>query len=180
MAAQRYMMILEAKGFLYVNHETNELTNSEDPKAIEFIHFFLKGQSFLYNQIRKMIGVMIQVFRGGLDDNFLPNTLRDNVVNVALAPGDGLLLERVCYDKYNANKKDKKNDIMIKTVLQTEEVKEFREMIIRHIAKRETEEKAFTKWLTQFDDYCEDFYVQRPQYAVERKDGTFEEQNQIN
>jgi len=37
-------------------------------------------------------------------------------MNVALAPGDGLLLERVCYDKYNANKKDIKNEIMIKWV----------------------------------------------------------------
>jgi tRNA U38,U39,U40 pseudouridine synthase TruA len=63
-----------------------------------------------------MIGVMIQVFRGGLDDKFIPNTQRDNVVNVALAPGDGLLLERVSYDKYNAFKKEKKNDIMIKSV----------------------------------------------------------------
>jgi len=84
-----------------------------------------------------MIGVIIQVFRGGLDDNFVPNTLKDNLVNVTLAPGDGLMLERVCYDKYNANKKDKKNDIMIKYVAQNQEVQEFREMLIRHIAKQE-------------------------------------------
>lgn len=43
------MIILEAKEYFYVNSETNEYTNAEDPKAIEFIHFFLKGQSFLYN-----------------------------------------------------------------------------------------------------------------------------------
>jgi hypothetical protein len=106
------------------------------------------------------------VFRGGLDDNFLPNTLRDNVVNVALAPGDGLLLERVCYDKYNAFKREKKNDIMVKYVHQTHEIKAFREELVKHIARRETTEvKAFTKWLTQFDDYCEDYYVQRPESA---------------
>lgn len=63
--------------------------------------------------------------------------MRDNVVNVALAPGDGLLLERVCYDKYNLNKKEKKNDIMIKFVHQNEEVKDFREILIQHIAKQE-------------------------------------------
>ena len=148
MAAQRFMMILNANDFMYVNYETNELTNKEDPKAIEFIHFFLKGQSFLYNQIRKMIGVMIQVFRGDLDDKFIPNSLRDNVMSVALAPGDGLLLERVCYDKYNANKKDIKNEIMIKYVAANQEVKEFREQLVRHIAKREIDDKAFTKWLS--------------------------------
>lgn len=43
------MMILEAQEFMYVNSETGELSDREDPKAIEFIHFFLKGQSFLYN-----------------------------------------------------------------------------------------------------------------------------------
>jgi hypothetical protein len=39
--------------------------------------------------------------RGELDKQFILNTLMDNVVNVALAPGDGLLLEKVCYEKYN-------------------------------------------------------------------------------
>lgn len=48
-----------------------------------------------------MIGVIIQIFRGDLEDKFIANTLKDNVVNVAIAPGDGLLLEKVGYDKYN-------------------------------------------------------------------------------
>lgn len=47
----------------------------------------------MYNQIRKMIGSIIQIMRGGLDDDFLDHTMSDNFVNVALAPGDGLLLE---------------------------------------------------------------------------------------
>lgn len=84
------------------------------------------------------------------------------MVTVALAPGDGLLLERVCYDKYNANKKEKKNDIMIKYVAQNKEVQEFREMLIRHIAKQEIENKAFIRWLSQFDDYCLDYYIEKP------------------
>ena len=158
-----------------MNSRTNEVTHAEDPEAIEFIHFFLKGQSFLYNQIRKMIGVIIQVFRGDLDDKFIPNTLRDNVVNVALAPGDGLLLERVCYDKYNTNKKDLRNEIMVKYVATVQEIKEFRENLVRHIATRETVDKAFTKWLSQFDDYCEDYYVQRPQQALKNLIREFKE-----
>ena len=42
--------------------------------------------------------------------------LKDNAVNVALAPGDGLLLEKVCYDKYNSLTNNKKSEIMIKLV----------------------------------------------------------------
>ena len=44
---------------------------------------------------------MIQVFHGNLGANFVQNTHKDNVMEVALSPGDGLLLERVAYDKYN-------------------------------------------------------------------------------
>jgi tRNA U38,U39,U40 pseudouridine synthase TruA len=56
------------------------------------------------------------VCRGELDEKFIPNSLKNNTVNVALAPGDGLMLEKVCYDKYNALTANKKSDIMIKLV----------------------------------------------------------------
>lgn len=64
MAAMRFMMELSADSFMYVNQHSCSVTNKEDPEAIEFVHFHLKGQSFLYNQIRKMIGCMIQVSHG--------------------------------------------------------------------------------------------------------------------
>ena len=68
MAANRFMMEMKAEEFMYVNSETFAVTDAEDPKAIEFVRFFLKGQSFLFNQIRKMVGCMIQVFHGNLDE----------------------------------------------------------------------------------------------------------------
>ncbi len=150
---------------MYINRETYEVTNAEDPNAMEFIHFFLKGQAFLYNQIRKMIGSIIQIFRGDLEDRFLQNTFTDNYVNVCLAPGDGLLLEQVCYDKYNSVNDNKKSEIMLKFVAQSAEVRLFREDIVRHIAKREMADHAFTRWLCQLDNNCEDFYMTRPPIA---------------
>jgi tRNA U38,U39,U40 pseudouridine synthase TruA len=93
MAAIRFMIELKADSYMYINRDSLEVTNADDPRAIEFVHFFLKGQAFLYNQIRKMIGCIIQMFRGNLDDDFIQNTFTDNYVNVCLAPGDGLLLE---------------------------------------------------------------------------------------
>ena len=53
------MKVLKANEYMYVNRDTMDITNAEDPRAIEFVHFFLKGQAFLYNQIRKMIGGII-------------------------------------------------------------------------------------------------------------------------
>ena len=49
MAAIRFMIELKADTYMYINRDTYEVTNAEDPRAIEFVHFFLKGQAFLYN-----------------------------------------------------------------------------------------------------------------------------------
>ena len=59
MTAQRFMIDMDASEFRYVNTKTFECTTADDPDAIEFVRFYLKGQSFLYNQIRKMVGCMI-------------------------------------------------------------------------------------------------------------------------
>ena len=49
-----------------------------------------------------MVGSIVQAFRGDLDiENYLKNTFTNNGVLVALAPGDGLMLEKVSYDNYN-------------------------------------------------------------------------------
>ena len=54
---------------------------------------------------------------GQLDaDHFMKNSFTNNGVNVVLAPGDGLMLEKVAYDKYNENNTQKKNDVMIQRV----------------------------------------------------------------
>ena len=85
-----------------------------------------------------MVGSMIQVFHGSLDkQNFMANTFTENGVNIALAPGDGLMLEKVSYERYNEFNTAKKNDIMIQKVSQTEEIEVFRNHIVSHIAKRE-------------------------------------------
>ena len=58
-AANRFMMELTANDYMYVNQDTFEVTDQADPRALEFVHFYLKGQSFLYNQIRKMVGAIV-------------------------------------------------------------------------------------------------------------------------
>ena len=157
-AAQRYMMKMTANEFMYVNRDSLQVTDQEDPQAIEFVRFYLQGQSFLFNQIRKMVGSMIQVFHGQLGAGFVENTHRDNSINVALSPGDGLLLERVAYDNYN-HLPTTQHPIMIRTVAQKTEVDEYRKTLLCYIAHREITDKAFTRWLCYFDDNKEDYYV---------------------
>lgn len=148
---------------MYVNQDTYQVTDATDPRALEFVHFYLKGQSFLYNQIRKMVGSMIQSFHGNMDkQHFLANTFTENGVNVALAPGDGLMLERVAYDRYNEFNKLKKQDVMIQLVQQTEEIEEYRKQLVSHMAQRELKDRAFLSWLSWFDDNCELFFIKAP------------------
>ena len=127
------MMELSANKFMYVNTDTLKVTDENDEQALEFVHFYLKGQSFLFNQIRKMIGCMIQTLRGELNSNFIANTHRNNSMHIALAPGDGLLLEKVAYDKYNSLPMTKE-PIYISLVSSLKEVDTFREGIVSYIA----------------------------------------------
>ena len=110
-----------------------------------------------------MIGAIIQYFHGELyDSHFIENTFKDNGVQVALAPGDGLMLEKVNYDRYNQFNTTKKNEIMIKRVSQTTELQEYRQSIVSHIAARELKNKAYISWLSWFDDNIQDYYIKPP------------------
>lgn len=55
---------------------------------------------------------------------------------VALAPGDGLLCEKVSYDKFN-HMPTTQHPIMLQLTLQQKEVDTFREVIVSYICKRE-------------------------------------------
>ena len=113
-ASKRFMIDLTANEYMYINKETFKVSTAEDPKALEFVKFYLKGQSFLYNQIRKMVGCIVQVIHGQLDaDHHMKNSFTNNGVLIALSPGDGLMLEKVGYDRYNEYNTQKKSDIMI-------------------------------------------------------------------
>ena len=62
-----------------------------------------------------------------------------------MAPGDGLLLEKVGYDKYNALSTTHE-PVMLRLVSQKKEVDNFREELLCFIAQREFTQKAFTTW----------------------------------
>mgnify|MGYP002623221577 FL=1 len=70
----------------------------------KYIKFVIQGQSFIYHQIRKMIGIMIQIVHQDLPDQFLSNSFYNNAVQIWLAPPHGLLLDRVTFDGYNKKK----------------------------------------------------------------------------
>lgn len=63
----------------------------------EAVKFKIIGQSFLYNQIRKMIGAIVEVCRDMKDISFLENSVMSNKIEIAKAPAEGLYLYKVKY-----------------------------------------------------------------------------------
>ena len=118
---------------------------------IEFVEFFIKGQSFLYNQIRKMIGMIIHVIRKNLPTEVIQNSFKENLFITPLAPGDGLMLGKVCYDRYN---KVKMKDTDCVELPETDEglIEDFKLVLLKYISQDELKDNIFINWLKKLDE----------------------------
>ncbi|KAM6985561.1 pseudouridylate synthase 1 homolog [Aplochiton taeniatus] len=67
----------------------------------EFAVITVRGQSFMMHQIRKMIGLVIAVLKGYAGEDVLERSWGEEKVDVPKAPGLGLVLEKVHFDRYN-------------------------------------------------------------------------------
>ena len=139
--------------------------NSVDPEQIQryckgekidsnirWIRFTLLGQSFIYHQIRKMIGLLVQLRVRNLpvDETFDKALSTNDKFSVFLSPGYGLYLDSVTFDSYNM-----KSDAPERLQLNDKELKrveEFREEIEQVILSHEYKEHLFTKWVIDFYD----------------------------
>jgi tRNA pseudouridine38-40 synthase len=131
--AQRYMMEINVLDYRVFD-------------GIEFARVFLKGQSFLYNQIRKMMGAVFMIMHYGLPESFIDNSFKDNEVNVPTAPGEGLMLNRVAYDRYNRERHGLK-EMIRPWDSKLEEIEEYRVELVNYICSTEKQTYAFSKWL---------------------------------
>lgn len=69
--------------------------------GVEFAVVTVRGQSFMLHQIRKMVGLVVAVMKGYADEEVLERSWGPQKVDVPKAPGLGLVLERVHFDRYN-------------------------------------------------------------------------------
>jgi tRNA pseudouridine(38-40) synthase len=69
--------------------------------GIEFVLLTIYGQSFLLNQIRRMVGMCCEVASGAVDMETLSRTQSDKKVEVPMVPGLGLYLDELFFDGYN-------------------------------------------------------------------------------
>ncbi|EKF32791.1 hypothetical protein MOQ_003354 [Trypanosoma cruzi marinkellei] len=71
--------------------------------GLEVVRIELHGQSFMLNQIRKMIGAVIAICAAGLSPEYLRDHLLNKAVRcgVPMAPANGLFLSYLDFQRYN-------------------------------------------------------------------------------
>lgn len=67
----------------------------------KWLKFTIKGQSFVYHQIRKIVGCIVQVFMSENEPSFIDNTFFNNQFYIPLAPPFGLYLRYLTFESYN-------------------------------------------------------------------------------
>ncbi|XP_062867523.1 tRNA pseudouridine synthase A [Trichomycterus rosablanca] len=118
-------------------------------QGAEFTVITVRGQSFMMHQIRKMIGLVIAVVKGYAQEEVIERSWGEEKVDVPKAPGLGLVLERVHFDRYN---KRFGGDGLHETLEWNQEEKaisDFKEMhIYPSIVETESQEKSMVSWMS--------------------------------
>ncbi|XP_012386326.3 pseudouridylate synthase 1 homolog [Dasypus novemcinctus] len=70
-------------------------------EGLEFAVIKVKGQSFMTHQIRKMVGLVVAIAKGYAPESALERSWGLEKLDVPKAPGLGLVLERVHFERYN-------------------------------------------------------------------------------
>mmetsp|Transcript_41753 Transcript_41753/g.65331 ORF Transcript_41753/g.65331 Transcript_41753/m.65331 type:complete len:235 (-) Transcript_41753:215-919(-) len=134
-----------------------------DDHGTEWVCLTVLGQSFLLNQIRKLVALAVQVARGAQTRGAVRTALSKKKHCLPMAPGDGLYLDSLFFDAYNKNlAKDKNTNksegsrvlLLWDQGALLEEIKDFKEkQIANHIIAKEKESRPFLKWLNYLRVY---------------------------
>jgi tRNA pseudouridine(38-40) synthase len=134
----------------------NEATKARYASGLEWVRIELDGQSFMLNQIRKMIGCVVSVMAAGLPDSFIDDCLSKDVQRgIPMAPANGLFLSYLDFTRYNlrlgriqteGNNGAGKDGIFMEEVNKAEE-RRLHEQIVAVIARREMDEDITGRWM---------------------------------
>lgn len=115
-------------------------------EGVEFVVVKIKGQSFMLHQIRKMMGLAIAVTRGLTTVDIINKSYLHDKYDVPTAPGLGLVLDQVHYDRYNKRYEGTHDNLEWSETDQ--DVLQFKEKYIYPtIIETEIKEKSMILWL---------------------------------
>ncbi|XP_008117248.1 pseudouridylate synthase 1 homolog isoform X1 [Anolis carolinensis] len=117
-------------------------------QGMEFAVMKVKGQSFMMHQIRKMIGLVIAIVKGYASESIMEQSWGEEKVDVPKAPGLGLVLERVHFEKYNKRFGNDGFHEALEWAEEEEKISAFKEKYIYPtIISTEKEERSMANWL---------------------------------
>lgn len=115
----------------------------------EFAVITVRGQSFMLHQIRKMIGLVIAVIKGYAKEEVMERSWGQEKVDVPKAPGLGLVLERVHFDRYNKRFGGDGLHERLEWDREEEQIKAFKEAhIYPTIVETECQEGSMVSWMS--------------------------------
>ncbi|KAE9555923.1 hypothetical protein FO519_000903 [Halicephalobus sp. NKZ332] len=115
----------------------------------EFATIYIKGQSFMLHQIRKMIGMTLTILRGFQNKSDITRSFESTRMDVPRAPGLGLILEQVHYHNYDKNHSKTHQTLDTFGPQLEEDIKKIREeLIIKEILETEVLTNQMMIWLS--------------------------------
>lgn len=115
---------------------------------IEFVLVRVKGQSFMMHQIRKMIGLALAVIKGFAQEDDIRLSMECESMDVPKAPGLGLMLEEVHFERYNKRFGGDGHHDPIEWNEEANKIQQFKdEQIYPVVVNTERDEKSMLKWL---------------------------------
>lgn len=138
-----------------------------DVHGIEMVRFTLVGQSFILHQIRKMIGLIILMVRYSAPDNVILNAFSPKSLNVPMAPGEFLCLDKCVFNSYNRKLKTLGSEYQpldLDNWKKEREEFKFNEIYKKMVEAEQRDKIAFdftskmNKWLPKHDGKQQDVY----------------------
>ncbi|XP_053313390.1 pseudouridylate synthase 1 homolog [Spea bombifrons] len=116
--------------------------------GLELAVIKVKGQSFMMHQIRKMIGLVIAVVKGYAPVSIIERSWGEEKVDIPKAPGLGLVLEKVHFEKYNRRFGNDGLHESLDWVEEDDKIESFKkEHIYPTIIQTEIQEKSMSTWM---------------------------------
>lgn len=141
-------------------------------KDIEFVTMKVKGQSFMLHQIRKMVGLALAIIRGLADKSAIELATKRLIMDIPTAPGLGLMLDQVHYDRYNRRYSDDGSHQALDWKEEEKAVQTFiMEEILTRILETEVTERPMLEWLAYLTKHT--YQERKPEDAkiVEPEEG---------
>jgi len=144
--------------------------------GVQFVKLTVIGQSFLLNQIRKMVGVTVDVVRGAASSEVLEACFSpDYKVTVPMVPGVGLYLGELYFDSYNDKLVNDETFALVKRVGVEETEKEERVREEEEEREKEKERMSHTETVEmKKENECEE------EKKEEKVDTSFSRADQLN